>query len=195
MTTHSTKPDFTNKLTGLLKKLEANRAEAGEYEKTIAAVNEEEKKLLETADLNDPESFKIISGVRLKKELIPKKITRLNELEQTILGKISWECSDLTKAMTDDLAALLNEAAQVIAKEIAPFFPGDPYRAINVAADVFRKTELGLEHWKLLQQFRTETWATNPPESQARNNLSAATDVSNLIAAYLKTTSTLNGPE
>lgn len=149
-------------LKALLERHDESLCKADSSRQSAAALEAEEKRLLETADLDDPNTMEAIKEIRLKKEMAMASAARLARGNEEIESAVREECSALIAGLLDVLNKKYSDCILAIAGTIQGFFIDRPQAALKAAAEVFNTTNLGIKYGQLTGYLRTSGLQSRP---------------------------------
>lgn len=149
-------------LKALLQRHDESLCKADGSRQSAAALEAEEKSLLESADLDDPNTMDRIKEVRLKKEMAMASAARLARGNEEIESAVREECSALIAGLEDVLSKKYSDCVMAIAGTIQGFFVDRPQAALSAAAEVFNTTNLGIKYGQLFNYLRTTGIQSKP---------------------------------
>jgi hypothetical protein len=132
-----------NALTIQIKKLLTKHAsfisERDRHEKMSLDLELEEEAELAKSDLNDPVQFAKISQIRLKREIVPRKIISFQEAaDDVVLVQLADELNAQTPALVNVINGKLDVEQARLAQALAPFFPPESLPPVLSGGHVIR---------------------------------------------------------
>ena len=177
MTKYTPKTYSVKKLQALLKKHDALILQRGQHLQTFQALQEEEKGLLMTADLNDEKQFRQISDVRLKKELAPRKIESVNESVEDVLIEVNIECDSLIFGLLAILSEKADSVIGHIAGQLRAFYIHREKEAEEAAQQIYGTTNFANKELALTHYLKTESVSRALPLFKAKKVLDTSASV------------------
>ena len=165
------------KLQTLLEKHDALILQRGQYLQTFQALQEEEKKLLMTADLDDKKQFKQISDVRLKKELSPRRVENVNERIEDVLLEVNEECDSLISGLLEILSEKAACVISLIAGQLKGFYSHREEAAVAAAETIYGSTNFANKELALTHYLKTEGVSRALPLFKAKKVLDTSVRV------------------
>jgi hypothetical protein len=153
-------------LTANLKRLVAEYQrltdELGRHKELAPQLEAEEKALLEKTDLKDPKQFEIISQLRLRREIVPRKITSFTEEVERCLFELGEERDRVIAALLGIIETKKAELVSKVIEALQPFFIGRPAAAAAVANEMVYKTNIGTLLYNPEQRLHNESLSKRP---------------------------------
>jgi hypothetical protein len=110
-----------------IKKLQAEHArligEKQRHEQMAVSLQAEESEMMNTVNLDDPVEFEKVSRVRLRREIVPRKIKSFEESAERTKVELAAECSKATTTLLDLIQGKIDTLTAKIAKGLKTFFP------------------------------------------------------------------------
>jgi len=135
---------LTDKLEKLLTKRAAMTQQRDEHKQLATRLEGEEKKMLEGADLSDAGQFKKISDLRLRREIVPRKIEQFGEGLAELDLELRDACAELNGELFQVIQQRKQEAHRELCAALGLFLTGRGREIGAVASKIFYETNLGL---------------------------------------------------
>jgi hypothetical protein len=132
-----------SQLQKLLARHEELLQERARHSQLVKDLETEEKTLLETTDLEDKKQFEKISQLRLRRELLPRKIASFGEEAEGCLTELDNECAAAIRIYQDIIIQKMKTMKKEIAKGLLPFFTGRSGLAYLLIDELIPKTNAG----------------------------------------------------
>jgi|SRR5579859_3233645 len=113
----------TKNLKRLLAEFARLDGERVRHEQMAISLQAEENKLMDTVNLEDKAEFEKVSQLRLRRDIVPRKIKSYEQAAADIKAKLAGDCSKTTMALLDIIRAKREALTVKIAKALEPFFP------------------------------------------------------------------------
>jgi hypothetical protein len=113
----------TTKLKNLLAEHARLTGERARHEQTAVTLQAEESSMMETVNLENKAEFEKISQLRLRREIVPRKIKQFQEAAERIKADLAEECSKATTALLGIIRAKIDTQVAKIAKTLEPVIP------------------------------------------------------------------------
>lgn len=126
-----------------------------EHAALIPKLEAEEKALLDGADLDNQAAFQKLSDLRLRRELVPKRIAAFQRQEKQILDDLRSECETLRLELRKTVEHSMRIITTEIAVALQPFFAGRRADSQAAAAEVAYQTNYGRNIYQTEQRLRS----------------------------------------
>ena len=95
------------------------------HEQMAVSLQAEEKKLMDTVNLENKDEFEKVSQLRLRREIVPRKIKSYEEAAEFTKRELAAECEQVVNALLSAIDTKIKALTAKIAKALEPFFPDD----------------------------------------------------------------------
>jgi len=117
-------------------------SERARHEQMEVTLQAEESKLMDTVNLENKSEFEKVSQIRLRREIVPRKIKKFEQAAENTLTELADECGKTSESLLKIIRTKISNQVANIAKNLEPFF-GSKSDAAVAALQIIFETSIG----------------------------------------------------